>query len=74
MTVSHLFDSQMAYRNDIKSIENKYSETASDKFIKENQTNTGKLPERQFNCPPCMQSEKSSCQIPSWMKPPCDGL
>jgi len=31
------------------------------------------LPERQFNCPPCEQLKKSTCQIPSWVKPPCDG-
>ncbi|CAF1396564.1 unnamed protein product [Adineta steineri] len=32
------------------------------------------LPERQFNCPPCIQSKKSSCSIPSSVKPPCDGM
>jgi hypothetical protein len=32
------------------------------------------LPTRQFNCPPCIKSKKPSCQIPSWIKPPCDGL
>jgi hypothetical protein len=60
-----------------KYIENKCSEPRSnklDKFIKDSQGGIVILPERQFNCPSCIKSEKTPCQIPSWMKPPCDGL
>ncbi|CAF3871191.1 unnamed protein product [Adineta steineri] len=45
-----------------------------DKYIKDNQGGIITLPERQFNCPPCIQSKKSSCSIPSSVKPPCDGM
>ncbi len=32
------------------------------------------LSERQFNYPSCIQSEKRSCQIFSWVTSPCDGM
>lgn len=67
----------MSCKNGTNYIEDKYSESRTnklDKYIKDCPGGVVTLPERQFNCPACIQSEKSSCQIPSWVKPPCDGL
>lgn len=67
----------MSCKKDSNYIENRCSESRSnklDKYIKDCQNGIVTLPERQFNCPACIQFKKSSCQIPSWVKPPCDGL
>ncbi|UJR38367.1 hypothetical protein I4U23_031037 [Adineta vaga] len=67
----------MSCQNGTKFTEKNCSESRSnrlDKFIKDCQGGTVILPERQFNCPSCVQSKKTQCQIPSWAKPPCDGI
>ncbi|CAF1219283.1 unnamed protein product [Rotaria sp. Silwood1] len=67
----------MSCKNGTKYMERKCLESQRnklDKFIKDCQGGIVTLPERQFNCPSCIKSEKSPCQIPSWMKPPCDGV
>jgi hypothetical protein len=67
----------MSYKNGTKYIEDKCSESRSnklDELFKDCQDGIRTLPERQFNCPSCIQSEKPSCQIPAWITPPCDGL
>jgi hypothetical protein len=67
----------MSYKNGTKNIEDKCSELGSNKFeeiFKDCQGGIMTLPQRQFNCPSCMRSEKSSCQIPARVIPPCDGL
>jgi len=66
----------MSCKDGTKYIEDKCPQLRSnklDKYIKDCQGGIITLPERQFNCPSCIKSEKSSCQIPSWIKPPCDG-
>ena len=64
----------MSYKNGTKNIENKCSESRSNKLEEVSKGSTVTLPQRQFNCPSCMQSEKPKCQIPAWVTPPCDGL
>ncbi|CAF1646772.1 unnamed protein product [Adineta ricciae] len=67
----------MTCRNGTKYIEEKCSDLRSnrlDRFVKDCQGGTITLPPRQFNCPSCVKPKTSSCQIPSWMKPPCDGV
>jgi hypothetical protein len=64
----------MSCKNGTKYTDEKCSESRSNKFIKDCQGGIVTVPKQQFNCSSCIKSEKSSCQIPSWVKPPCDGL
>ncbi|CAF3348410.1 unnamed protein product [Rotaria socialis] len=67
----------MSSNNGTKYMENKYSKSHHnklDKFKQNCQDGIVTLPERQFNCPSCINFESSSCQIPSWVKYPREDI